>query len=141
MKVLIAFFALSVGLYSFTTINRFNESDLDKTFNIEEVVATESLEKVELEKISAALNGVEVSSANVYTMKDGGTFLEYTTVTDGKSSTFKTFGLEGLMVPPCHCGPGSDGIYNAWWEGKTPYRYNKPYCLACAVHEFEDSLD
>ena len=71
-------------------------------------------------------------------MKDGETFLEYSTIIDGEISTFMVFGLSGVLVPPCHCGPGSDGIYNAWWEGLTPYRYKKPYCLPCAVEVKEE---
>jgi len=138
MKVLIVFLALSATLFSFTIINNFDKSPESVTFKSENVVSTETLDEGEISKISEALNFTTVVSAKVLSMKDGGTFLEYTTVLDGKTSTFKTVGLTGTFVPPCHCGPGADGIYNAWWEGRTPYQYKNPYCLPCAIVDLPD---
>lgn len=136
MKVLFVLFAaVSAALFSFTIDNlELSEPD-NSSFAMENVLSTELLDALELDNLSAALNGVKVIDAKEFTMKDGGHFLEYTTIVNGDLSTYITQAITGSLVPPCHCGPGADGIYNAWWEGLTPYQYNKPYCLLCAVKE------
>ena len=138
MKVLIAFLALSAAMYSFTTITNVDEAPDALNFNKAEVVSTEVLSLDELGKISSALNFADVVEAKVFDMQDGGSFLEISTKVDGVVSTQMVKALEGLLVPPCHCGPGADGIYNAWWEGLTPYQYKKPYCLPCLVEVPKD---
>ncbi len=131
MRILISALCVVLVLSSFMTSSLFTTFSERPTLNEEAVVVTEALDKNEISKISSLMGDVEILSAKILTESSGQTFLEIATSVNGEVKTLTTEGYEANMVPPCHCGPGQDGIYNAWWEGLTPYRYKKPYCLPC----------